>query len=148
MWSRMNDIDRMFSAMDSFRSKMNRMFTDFDKTYGGDLNWRIANGSPMTNLYDNGDRFEVISEVPGLSKDDLNIRIQGTYLEISGTRRSEVPEGYKVHRMEREPAAFSRSFTLPSEVDVDNIEAVLKNGLLILILPKAEAVKAKQIAIS
>jgi HSP20 family protein len=138
----------MFDAMDLLRSRLNRVFTEFDGTYGDDYGWRVVDGSPRTNLYDSGDRFQVIAEVPGLSKDELNIRMQGNYLEISGTRNSDAPKGYKAHRVEREISSFTRSFTLPADVDADKIEAVLKDGLLTLVLPKAEAVKPKQITIS
>jgi HSP20 family protein len=148
MWTRGDDIDRMFDAMDLFRSRLNRMFTDYDGSYGDDYGWRLINGSPRTNLYDSGDTFQVIAEVPGLSKDDLNIRIQGNYLELSGTRQSDAPKGYKAHRVERETTSFTRSFTLPADVNVDKIEAVLQDGLITLVLPKAETAKPKLISIS
>lgn len=148
MWTRVNDFDRMFDTMDLLRSRLNRVFLDNDKSYGDEYGWRILNGSPRTNLSDSGDSFRLIAEVPGLSKDDLNIKIQGNYLELSGSRKSDAPEGYKAHRVERDTASFTRSFTLPADVDVEKIEAVLKDGLLTLALPKAEAAKPKQISIS
>jgi len=147
MWTRVNDIDRMFGAMDLLRSRMNRMFTDYGRSYGEDYGWRVADATPRTNLYDNGDHFEIWAEVPGLPKDDLSIKIQGNYLELSGTRKSDAPEGYKAHRVERSNATFTRSFTLPSDVDVEKVEAALRDGILTLTLPKAEAAKPKQIDI-
>ena len=147
MWTNVNDIDRMFTAMDLFRSRMNRMFTDFDGSYGEGSGWRVVGSFPKTNTYDTGESFQVFAEVPGVAKEDLNIRVQGNYLELSGTRKSEVPEGYKAHRVERDISSFSRSFTLAAEVDADRIEAVLKDGLLILVLPKAESAKPRQITI-
>lgn len=148
MWTRFNDIDRMLNAMELLRSRMNRMITNYDTSYGEDYGWRGVNGSPRTNLYDNGDAFQMIAEVPGLAKEDLSIRIQGNYLELSGTRKSDAPEGYKTHRAERPVATFTRSFTLPAEIDTDRIEAVLTDGILNLVMPKAEAAKPKQITIS
>jgi HSP20 family protein len=148
MWTRVNDFDRMFDTMDLLRSRLNRVLTDYDTSYGDEYGWKTFNGSPRTNLRDNGDSFQVIAEVPGLSKDDLNIKIQGNYLELSGSRKSDAPKGFKAHRVEREMASFTRSFTLPADVDVEKIEAVLKDGLLTLALPKAEAAKPKQISIS
>lgn len=148
MWRKLNDINRMFESMDLLRSKLDTVFNDYGGSYGEDYGWKVVNGSPQTNLYESGDTFQVIAEVPGLSKDDLNIKIQGNYLELSGTRKSDAPKGYKAHRVERDTATFMRSFTLPADVDVDKIEAVLKDGLLTLVLPKAEAVKPKQISIS
>jgi HSP20 family protein len=148
MWRSVNDIDRMFGAMDLFRSQMNRLFRDFDRSHGETYGFRYADGLPRTNLYDNGDRLEIMAEIPGLSKDDINIKIQGNYLELSGSRKSQVPEGYQSHRVERGTLSFTRSFTLPSEVDVEKAEASLKDGILTLSLPKVEAAKPKQITVN
>ncbi|MFH1215087.1 MAG: Hsp20/alpha crystallin family protein [Pseudomonadota bacterium] len=148
MWTRWNDLDRMFTAMDLLQSRMNRIFPDLDRARAIPTGWSAVENGPRTNLYDAGDHFDVKVEVPGLTKDDMSIRIQGNYLEISGTRKSDAPEGYKAHRVERGTASFTRSFTLPSDVNGDKVEASLKNGLLTLTLPKAEAAKPKQIAIN
>lgn len=147
MWTRVSDLDRMIGAMDLLRTRMNRAFTDYGSAYGEDYGWRVTNNPPRTNLYDNGDQLEIKAEVPGLSKDELNIKIQGNYLEISGVRKSDAPEGYKIHRVEREITSFTRSFTLPSDVNAEKAVASLDNGILSLILPKAEAAKPKQISI-
>ena len=147
MWTGFNDIDRMLNAMDLLRSRMNRMYSEHGSPYGEATGWRLVGGYPRTNLYDNGDSFQMIAEVPGLTKDDLEVKIQGNYLELSGTRRADVPEGYKAHRVERDASTFTRSFTLPADVDSEKIEAVLKEGLLTLVLPKAEAAKPKQVCI-
>lgn len=147
MWTRISDIDQMYNTMDLLRSRMNRLFTDYNRFYEEDSGWRATDGIPRTNLYDNGNQLEIKAEVPGMEKDDLSIKIQGNYLELSGTRKSDTPEGYKVHRIEREATSFTRSFTLPSEVDVEKVNASLKNGILSLTLPKAEAAKPKQVSI-
>ncbi len=142
MWTRMSEVDRLFSALDLLRS------SNLDRSYGEGSGWRVVGGFPKTNMYDNGDSFQMIAELPGVSKEDLNIRIQGNYLELSGTLKSDVPEGYKAHRVERNTSTFSRSFTLDAEVDADRIEAVLGDGLLTLVMPKAESAKPKQITIN
>ena len=146
MLTRWSDVDRMFGAMDLLRNRMNRVFTDYDRRYGSGPAWYGEN-LPRTNFYEHGDSFEVKAEVPGLTKDDLNVKIQGNYLEISGIRKEDTPEGYSAHRVERGTASFSRSFTLPTEVDANKVEATLKNGILTLVLPKSEAAKPKQITI-
>ena len=148
MWTTLNDIDRMFGSMGLLRSRMNRLFTDFDRSYGEDYGWRVAEGTPRTNLYDLGEKLEIKAEVPGMTKEDLSIKIQGNYLEVSGTRKSDAPEGYKTHRVERSAPTFTRSFTLPSDVDSEKVEASLENGILTLSLPKAEAAKPKQVTIN
>lgn len=147
MWTSVNNIDRLFGAMDLLNSKISRVFPDFDKYDGGRYGLRLADGTPRTNLYDNADYLEIRAEVPGMLKDDINIKIQGNYLEISGTRKSDTPEAYKANRVERNTVSFTRSLTLPLDVDVEKVEAALNNGILTLTLPKAEAAKPKQIAI-
>lgn len=148
MISRWNDLDSMFSAMDLFRTRMNSVFNDFDRSYASGKGWGSVEAYPRTNLCDTGDNLEVVAELPGVAKEDLNVKIQGNYLEISGTRKSDIPEGYKVRRTERGTASFSRSFTLPYEVDAGKVTANLKDGLLKMTLPKSEAAKPRQININ
>jgi HSP20 family protein len=138
----------MFNDMDLLQNRMNRMFPNYGRLRRFPITWDVAQSGPRTSLYDAGECLEMKVEVPGMTKDDLSIRIQGNYLEISGSRKSDTPEGYTVHRVERGTTAFSRSFTLPSEVDSSKVEANLRDGLLILTLPKLEAAKPKQIAIN
>lgn len=146
MFTHINDLDRMFGALDLFRNRMGGLFSDFDRSLV--RGWAPMETWPRTNLYDAGDNIEVWAEVPGLSKDDLTINVQGNYLQIKGEEKAEVPEGYTVHRQERGSRKFSRSFTLPTEIDVEKVEAKLKDGILVLTMPKAEAAKPKQIAIN
>ncbi len=148
MFTRMSDIDRMFGAMDLLRSRMDRLFSDYGRSYVYGPAFSLPSNSPRTNLVENGAKFEVQAELPGVLKDDLTIKIQGNYLEISGRRTVDTPDGYKVHRNERRGSHFSRSFTLPDEVDADKVEATLKDGILYLTLPKSETAKPKQITIN
>ncbi len=131
--------------MNLLQKKLNDLYSDSGRSSG--YRWELDQTSPRTNLYENGDIFEIRAEVPGLEKDDLNVKIQGNYLEISGNRDSDAPEGYKTHKTERGVGSFSRSFTLPSDVDSTKVEATLKNGVLYLTLPKHEASKPKKISI-
>lgn len=147
MFTRMSDIDRMFGAMDLLRNKMDRIFGDFDRSFDDVPGLTFRTGTPRTNLYESGDAFEIRAEVPGIAKDNLNVNIQGNYLEISGSRGDDAPDGYKVHRAERGANTFSRSFTLPDDVDANKVEAKLKDGILYLTLPKSETAKPKQITI-
>ena len=147
MWSRWSDIDRMFNAMNLLQSRMDNIWGDYGTSRPITAAGIAAESMPKTNMYDKGDHFEVIAEVPGFAKENLDIKIQGNYLEISGTHQADAPEGYDVHRVERGTTSFSRSFTLPSDVDSEKTEASLKNGLLVLTLPKAEAAKPKQITV-
>jgi HSP20 family protein len=147
MWTRANDLNRLFGSMDLLRSRMDRLFSDFDRSYGDDFGWKSLDGGPKTNMYDMGDKLQIVVEIPGISKEDMDVRIQGNYLELSGSRKSDAPEGYKSHRVERGTATFTRSFTLPADIDPEGVEAVMKDGILTMILPKVEAAKPRQITI-
>mgnify|MGYP003702360447 CR=1 FL=1 len=148
MFANLRDIDRMFGTMDLLQGRLDRLFNDVNRSRGVDSPRAIADSAPRTNLYDKGEHFEILAETPGFSKDDLKVKIQGNYLEIRGTRKTETPEGYCTHRTERGITDSSRSFTLPSDVDSTRVEAVLENGFLTLRLPKSEAAKPRQITIN
>ncbi len=145
MFTRLSDIDRLFGTMNLLQKKLNTLYNDYGETSG--YRWGFEKTSPRTNFYENGDSFEIRAEIPGLGKENLNVKIQGNYLEISGTRVSDAPEGYKIHKTERGTRSFSRSFTLPADVDASRVEATLKDGVLYLSLPKSEAAKPKKITI-
>lgn len=147
MWTRVNNIDRLFGAMDLLHSRMNRLFGEYDESYSADYGLGFVDGGPRTNLYDAGEHLEIRAAVPGMSKDEINIKIQGNYLELSGTRTPEIPDGYKTHRVERKTSSFTRSFTLPVDIDVEKAAASLNDGILVMTLPKAETAKPKQVAI-
>ncbi len=146
MFTRLNDIDRLFGTMNLLQKKLNSLYGDYGRSQ--DYAWEFSQGSPRTNLYDNPDHFEIRAEVPGLGKEDLNVKIQGNYLELTGTRTTDAPDGYQIHKTERGEGTFSRTFTLPMDVDATRAEATLKNGILYLVLPKSEAAKPKKITIS
>lgn len=148
MLIRLSDIDRLFGNMGLLRSRLNNLYTDYDRSSSQDYPWTMDTNLPRTNLYEDGDHFEFIAEVPGIHKDNLNVNIQGNYLEISGSRDSDRPDGYKVHKTEREIFSFSRSFTLPADVDATKVDATLKNGILHMTLPKSEEAKPKKISIN
>jgi HSP20 family protein len=129
--------------MDLLRSNLEGFLSDFE-TPG---RWYAQELMPKTNLYDKGGKLEFIAEVPGFSREDLQVKIQGNYLELSGKRKADAPEGYTSHRHEREAITFSRSYTLPCDVNGEGVEATLRDGVLRLILPKSEAATPRQITI-
>ncbi|MCG8641895.1 MAG: Hsp20/alpha crystallin family protein [Desulfobacterales bacterium] len=145
MFTRMSDINRLFGTMNLLQKKLDNIYGDYGRPSA--YRWELEQAAPRTNLYEHGDHFEIRAELPGIEKDDLNVKIQGNYLEITGERRSNAPDGYKTHKTERGIGSFSRSFTLPSDVDSTKVEATLKDGVLYLTLPKHEAAKPKKISI-
>ena len=148
MWTRIRDFDRMFQAMDLLHSRLNGVYQDDNRPRLATGTWGALESGPRTNMYDTGEALEIRVEVPGIQKEDLSIKLQGNYLEIKGNRKAESQEGYSTHRVERAATSFTRSFTLPSEVDAGKVEATLKDGILTLVLSKAEPAKPKQITIN
>ncbi len=102
---------------------------------------------PRIGLFDTTEQLVLRAEVPGVAEDDLDITIDQETLTLRGKRKIEIPEGYTVHRQERAETTFARSFSLPCKVDADKTEAVLKDGLLTVTLPKAPEIHARQITV-
>ena len=83
-----------------------------------------------------------------MSGDELDIQVTGKNLAISGERKIAMEEGARYHRREREAGTFSRMIGLPGEVNTEKVEAKLENGILTIVVSKAEIAKPKQITIS
>jgi HSP20 family protein len=103
---------------------------------------------PPVNVWMNGDRTIVTSELPGVEAKDVNISVVGKSVTLRGSRATEDEcEGDCRHRRERWSGAFARTVELPYAIDQDNVEASFSRGVLKLTLPRAEADKPRKIAI-
>jgi HSP20 family protein len=129
--------------MDRLQQDMNRLFGDLSAN-----RLRRAPSFPAMNVWASEDSAMITTELPGVSKDDLEINVTGDTLTLSGVRKSdELPEGARYHRRERAYGEFNRSVQLPYTVDVDKVKATFKNGMLKVELPRVEAEMPKKIAI-
>jgi HSP20 family protein len=104
--------------------------------------------SPALDLYESGDNVVAVVELPGMRKEDIDISLRDGTLTISGERKGESTNGEKAQRSERYVGTFRRSITLPTRVDADKVGASYEDGILKMILPKAEEAKPKQIKVS
>ncbi len=103
---------------------------------------------PLINLTEGKDNYYVRAELPGVKGDELDIQVTANNLAISGERKiAAEEEGARYHRREREAGTFSRMIGLPDEVDTDKVEAKLENGILTVVISKAEIAKPKQITV-
>ncbi len=122
------------------------VFDDFFKPWNewfdnGGLMGRMMT-VPAVNIVENKNDYTVSLAVPGMKKEDFNIDVEGNMLIISCEREENKEEkDEKFTRKEYNYSSFSRSFTLPEEINREHIEAVYDNGLLKLMLPKKEEVK-------
>jgi HSP20 family protein len=136
---------RNLEDLDNVRRQMARLWGDITGGVAGEAS---AGVFPLTNLTEGKDNYYVRAELPGVTAEDLNITITGDSLAIEGERKIPVEkEGARYHRREREAGKFSRMITLPGQVDTGKVEAKCVDGMLTVVLPKAESAKPRQISI-
>jgi HSP20 family protein len=113
---------------------------------GGEL---PAAARARMDVIDKGDRYEVLMDLPGVKKDDIQVTIEGPRVSITAEAKGEkqAKEGERVLHTERYASSYVRSFELPTEVTQETAEAAFENGVLRLGLPKRVQVAGKRLAI-
>ncbi len=136
-----------FRGLQSLQYDMNRIFDEF---FRGDI---LANDSfftrdwnPAVDIVENNDKYILKAELPGMTKDDVKITLENNLLTIRGEKKNEndKKEG-NYHRVERSYGSFERTFSIPGSIKTNDIDAQFSNGVLTLMLPKAEEAKPKMI---
>jgi HSP20 family protein len=108
----------------------------------------IGTWGPLVDVFEKADRLVIRAELPGVQKEDMDIRIENGVLTLHGERKRDPDiKEENAYRMERVYGAFARSFSLPTTVDPTKVEATYKDGVLEVTIPKAETAKPKQIEI-
>jgi HSP20 family protein len=136
-------------AFDRFAALRGELDGLFDNSFGPVF--RTARSSsrwtPALDVYQDKDQFTVVAELPGLKKEDIELSLQDGVLTVSGERKQEKTseEGY---RNERFFGRFQRNVTLPTGVDGNKVKATYEDGILKVVLPKAEEAKPKKIDVS
>lgn len=143
VWPSRPSFENPFAELDQVRREMLRLVD----TLAGDGVSAGAGVFPPVNVGQDADNFYVRAELPGVKASELSISVHRNRLTISGKR--EIPERQQVsyHRKERPEGSFNRTLTLPLEVEADRVEARYADGILSLTLPKAEAMKPRQIVV-
>ena len=100
---------------------------------------------PPVDIEESEDAFLIRADLPGIPQKDVKVTLTGDTLTLRGERRHEVKHG--LHRSERVHGSFERSFTLGAPVQADRIEAMYRDGVLEIRVPKAEEAKVKEIPI-
>lgn len=137
-----------YRSLDSLQERLNQIF-------GGGLGRRdreeemsLGSWMPPVDIEEDKERIVLTAELPGMKENDIDIQMEGGVLTIRGERKFEnEKEGKNYHRVERSYGQFVRSFTLPNNVDRENIKADFRDGLLHIVLPKREEAKPRQIKI-
>jgi HSP20 family protein len=107
-----------------------------------------AGWAPPVDLHETDDRYVITAEIPGLTREDVQIEAHDGRLTLSGTRRERPTPCEQYHRVERGHGSFSRSFKVPVPIDVEGITADLKDGVLTVIAPKAPDGAPRRIRVS
>ncbi len=123
-----------------------------DDLFGGFLNggWDLSqSGLIPLDVVESGNEVVVLAEIPGVKKDDVRVTLHDGVLTISGEKmESGLPDGSHRHRAERGGGPFSRSLELPAAVDASAVSAELKNGILRIVIPKAEEARPREIRVN
>lgn len=138
------DLTNPFREMDRLKREMDRIFSDAMGRGPGVLGSGVF---PPLNVYEVSDTIVVQAELPGFKGEDIEISVEKETLSLRGERKAEEMENVSYHRRERRTGRFQKSLTLPYDINVEGVEAHFKDGVLKLVLPKAEHVKPKKISI-
>ena len=148
-WNPVRDLTAFPSDVLSMQREINKMFDSFFRGSAGEDGFMTASAwTPAADIAEHDDAYVVKAELPGITKEDVKITVQDNVLTIRGEKKQESEsKGSSYHRVERTYGSFQRSFTLPTSVKSDKIDAAFKDGILSITMPKAEEAKPKQIEV-
>ena len=102
---------------------------------------------PPLNVWEDGELLKIEAEVPGVKLEDIDVSFDNGELTLKGEKKFATKENTPMHRRERVYGSFVRTLTIPWEVKADGVGAELKDGILTVTLPKAEAAKPRKVAV-
>jgi len=148
-WNPARDLSLFPSDMLNMQREINRMFDSFFRDGLAEESSLVPTlWTPAADIAEQENQYVVKLELPGVTKDDVKIAMQNNVLVIHGEKKQEkTSKGSEYQRVERSYGSFQRSFTLPTTVKTDRIEATFANGILTITLPKAEEAIPKQIEV-
>ena len=136
--------------MPAMQHEMSRLVDEFFRGGLQDKGARKQGSwTPAVDMHESDEAFTLTAELPGFSKNDVQVEIKGNRLTLKGERKRETDvQETQYHRVERVYGAFERSIRLPAVVDADKAKAIFKDGVLKLMLPKAEEAKPTPISVT
>ena len=137
-----------FRELEEMSDRLNRVVARAPR--GGNENeaMTMADWTPSVDISETTAEYVIEAEIPEVKKEDVRVTLEHGVLTVRGMRRHKAEEkDRKYHRVERSYGSFVRSFSLPDLVDDTKVQAVFKDGILTLHLPKSEKVKPKAIEI-
>lgn len=139
-----------FRELASMQDRINRIFGDaYTRRFDDDLTQR-GEWFPPVDIYENAAQEIVLkAELPGISREDIDLRVENNTLTLRGERKRETEvKQEQFHRIERSYGTFTRSFSLPTRVDTEQVRAEFKDGVLTITLPVKTEAKPRQIEVA
>ncbi|GIK15901.1 MAG: molecular chaperone Hsp20 [Planctomycetota bacterium] len=133
-----------FAPFPAVRRELDRVF---ESVFGNGAVSGAAPAYPALNVWEDGGAFTIEAEIPGVELSDIEVQVAGADVTIKGTRRPAVEGETTMLREERPTGTFSRTLTFPVAVVADQVEATMKNGVLVIRLPKSPEATARKIQI-
>lgn len=135
----------MLDLAPEFEDLVDRFFGPrFDSMLG---QWPLNNTRSMSNIQENDKFYVLTTDVPGIPQEDIEINVNGNLLTVKAERKEEQGAKESDRGYRRQYRSFQQSFSMPTTVDADKIEAHYDNGVLELILPKTEQAQPKKIEV-
>jgi HSP20 family protein len=131
-----------WGAWDAFRT-FDRFFREFDRDEG----LRSFGYAPTARIEDEGERYVLRVDVPGVSEKDVHVDLHDGVLTVSAHRALAAPEKFEARRRERGDSSFARSYVLGDKVDPEKTMAELKDGILTVSIAKAPGAQKKTISV-
>jgi HSP20 family protein len=138
-----------FRDLSTLQERMNRLFRESYNEAGRDESLTTSSFAPAVDVYEDEHTVTLKIEVPGIDEKDIDVRIENNVLTVHGERKIEKEEKEENYRrVERQYGSFTRTFTLPTTVDSENVQATYDKGVLKIALPKKAEAKPKQIKVN
>ncbi len=138
-----------FREVASLQDRVNRLFRETYNHTGSDDSLNTSSFAPAVDVYEDEHNVSLKIEVPGIDEKDIDIRLENNSLTVHGERKIEKEEKEENYRrVERQYGSFTRTFTLPTTVDSENVSATYDKGVLKITLPKKAEAKPKQIKVT
>src|SRR5919109_2456045 len=138
-----------FREFSTLQNQMNRLFQESFGREGREESLTTTSFAPAVDVYEDEHNVTLKIEVPGIDEKDIDVRVENNTLTVHGERKFEKEEKEENYRrIERQYGSFTRSFTLPSTVDPNNVQANYEKGVLKIKLAKKAEAKPKQIKVN
>ena len=135
-----------FQSLRRLNSVLDEAFSNWPfQQEGGSI---TASWYPACDVFEDKDAVKIVAELPGVKAEQVKLSLENNVLTIRGEKTQEAEErSERVHRYERSYGSFERAFVLPSTVDGDKISAQYENGVLTILVPKAERARPREIPV-